>query len=488
MPAAPDTYLGLDLGTRSVRAGLYTAAGQLLSSSEVAVSTAHPRPGWAEQSPPEVLDAVGRVLRAITADGMQPTAVSIASTAVTAVAVDRRDRPLGPSLLWMDTRADAEAELITATGHRVLTNTGGRVSPEWMLPKLLWLARHDPARYRAAQRVVDVHDWVVFALTGQWSLARATITAEWCYDPITESWPEDLLAELGVREALMGWDVPRLTPGAPAGTVTPEAAALTGLAPGTPVAQGTMDSYAAAIACNVYRQGRIAMSIGTSSSYLGLTDIPVIHPGLLGPVPECFGPRTLAQQGGQTSAAAVIEWFSQHLAPNVPLADLDAEAANVPPGADGVWALDTWQGCRTPRRDPSLRGQWGGLALAHGRAHLYRALLEAVAFGGRCVLDTLDRAGVTSTELVVVGGATRSDLWMQMHADVLGRPMLRLLASQPVTLGAAMCAAVGVGAYGNLPEAASAMSTVKPGWKPDETTHMAYGPPYKGYLRRVVDA
>jgi sugar (pentulose or hexulose) kinase len=486
--ALPTTYLGIDLGTRSVRVGLYATTGELVSSSEMAVATVHPRPGWAEQSPAQVLDALGRAVRSVTFGGVRPAAVSVASTAVTTVAVDGADRPIGSALLWMDTRAEAEAEEITATGHAILANTGGRVSPEWMLPKLLWLARHDSERLRAARRVVDVHDWVIFNLTGRWSLARATIIAEWCYDPGSDSWPGDLLAELGVGGAVAGWDVPRLDPGAPAGAVTAEAAALTGLAVGTPVAQGTMDSYAAALACDIYRPGRIAMSIGTSSSYVGLTETPVLHPALLGPVPDSFGSGTFAQQGGQTSAAAVVEWFSEQLAPGVPLTQLDAEAEQVAPGAEGVWALDTWQGSRTPRRDPSLRGQWGGLTLAHRRAHLYRALLEAVAFGGRCVLDTLEHAGVKSTELVVVGGGARSDLWMQIHTAILGQPLLQLRASQPVTLGAAMCAAVNDGAYGDLPHAAAAMSHTKPGWLPDPYKQAAYEALYHRYLLRIADA
>jgi ribulose kinase len=480
------TVLGIDLGTGSVRAGLYSQAGALLAAHEETVATAHPRPGWAEQSPAQVLDRLHRAVAVVAAGSPPPAALCMASTAVSAVAVGGDDRPIGPSLLWMDTRAADEAAEITSTRHPVLRYTGGQVSPEWMLPKALWLARRDRSRYAAARRIVDVHDWVMFCLTGDWSLARATIAAEWSYDPFADGWPADLLRRLGVPGLLSGWEVPRLPPGAVAGRLTPQAAASTGLPAGLPVVQGLMDSYAAALAADVYRPGRVALSIGSSSSYLGLSRQLAPDPRLLGPVPEALGRGTVVQQGGQTSAAAVAEWFSRQLAPGVPLATLDAEAASILPGADGLWAVDTWQGCRTPHRNPAARGMWGGLTLAHTRAHLFRATLESVAFGGRAVLETLEEAGVAGRELVVTGGAARSNLWMQIHADVLGRPLLRLAAEQPVTLGAAMCAAVGAGLHPGLAAAAAAMSAIGPGWQPDPERHRAYQPLYASYLHRLA--
>jgi ribulose kinase len=480
------TLLGIDLGTGSVRAGLYSQAGTLLAAHEERVATSHPRPGWAEQSPAQVLEALHRAVAAVSAGSPPPAALSVASTAVSAVAIAGDNAPVGPSLLWMDTRAADEAAEITRTRHPVLRYTGCQVSPEWMLPKALWLARCDPSRYAAARRIVDVHDWVMFRLTGEWSLAQATIAAEWSYDPLAGSWPADLLSSLDLPGLLSGWDVPRLPPGAVIGQLTPQAAASTGLPAGLPVVQGLMDSYAAALAADVYQPGRIAVSIGSSSSYLALARQLAPDPRLLGPVPEALGPGTIVQQGGQTSAAAVAEWFSRQLAPGVPLAALDAEAAAIGPGADGLWAVDTWQGSRTPHRNPAARGMWGGLTLAHTRAHLFRATLESVAFGGRAVLETLEEAGVDSRELVVTGGATRSSLWMQIHADVLGRPLRRLDAEQPVTLGAAMCAAVGAGTHLSLAAAAAAMSATSRGWLPDPERHEAYQPLYASYLHRAA--
>jgi len=144
------TLLGIDVGTGSVRAGLYSQDGTLLSAHEERVATSHPRPGWAEQSPGQVLEGLHRAVAAVSAGSPPPAALSVASTAVSAVAIGGDDVPAGPSLLWMDTRAADEAAEITRTRHPVLRFTGCQVSPEWMLPKALWLARRDPSRYTAA--------------------------------------------------------------------------------------------------------------------------------------------------------------------------------------------------------------------------------------------------------------------------------------------------------------------------------------------------
>lgn len=485
---AAASVLGIDVGTESIRAGLYSLCGDMLTAGAEPVATAHPRVGWAEQSPGDILVSLYAAVAAATEGRPPPAAICLASTAVSAIAVGNDDIPIGLSLLWMDTRAADEAAELNRTGHPVLRQTGGQLSPEWMVPKALWLARHDQTRYAAARRIVDVHDWVLFQLTGRWSLAEATIAAEWCYDPVTGRWPDDLLADVGIAGVLEGWDVPKLPAGAVAGYLTPQAAAMTGLPAGIPVVQGLMDSYAAALAADVYQKGRVTVSIGSSSSYLGLASRPVFDRRLLGPVPAVFGPGSYVQQGGQTSAAVAAGWFRKQLAPAVSFVDLDAQAASIPPGADGLWAIDTWQGSRTPYRDPAARAMWGGLSLAHTRAHLFRALLESVAFGGRAVVQTLVEAGVAAHELVVTGGAAQSSLWMQIHADVLGSPLLRLDATQPVTLGAAMCAAVGVGAYRDLAAAATAMTSASPGWLPDPDRNSVYDRLYDDYLYRLAAA
>jgi sugar (pentulose or hexulose) kinase len=480
---SPAAVLGLDVGTESARAALFGLDGGLLAEGRAGYPTSFPAPGWAEQDPAPVWDAACAALRACLAAAPRvvPQAFSLSATAVTAITVDEGNQPFGPALLWMDTRAAAEAAEITATGHPALWYTGGHVSPEWMLPKALWLRRHQPDRYARARWLVELHDWIMFRLTGRWVLAAATASAEWGYDPDAGAWPEDLLAGLGLGDLTERWPAEVLAPGEAAGAVTPDAAAATGLPPGLPVFQGLMDSFAAALACDVFQPGRAAVSLGSSSSYMALTPQPVCDPRLLGPIRAALGPGTFLMQGGQTCAASLVRWFAAELGGGLGPAALDAEAARVPPGSGGIIALDTWQGSRTPFRDPLRRGAFTGLALGHGRPHLYRAILEAVAYGGRQVTEALTSAGTRPRELVLTGGGSRSALWRQIHADVIGRPLLRLGQAQPAALGAAICAAAGLGAFPDLRSAAAAMSRVVPGAEPDPGTRQAYEPAFRAY-------
>lgn len=212
-----------------------------------------------------------------------------------------------------------------------------------------------------------------------------------------------------------------------------------------------------------------------------MTSEPVSDSRLLGPVRDGLGPGTFVLQGGQTSAASLVRWFCSELSGRLDPVELDKEAAAVPAGSDGVVALDTWQGSRTPFRDPLRRGAFAGLSLSHRRAHLYRAVLESVAYGGRQVLDAFADVGADVGELVVTGGGSRSRLWMQIHADVIDRPLLMLEQRLPVALGAAMCAAAGLGLAGDLRSAAAEMSRTGPRIDPDQRNKPAYADGYHTY-------
>ena len=195
----------------------------------------------------------------------------------------------------------------------------------------------------------------MFRLTGRWVLSLSTISGEWTYVSERGGWQLDLLEALDLGDLPAKWPAEVLQPGQVAGHLIDEVARETGLLSGLPVAQGLMDSYAAAIASNVFVPGQLSLSLGSSSSYLALLETPRSDPRLLGPVPDAFGIGTWAMQGGQTSAASLLRWFHDQLAPGVSYTDLDHEAAMIPPGSEGLRALDTWQGSRTPHRDPSSR-------------------------------------------------------------------------------------------------------------------------------------
>ena len=417
-----------------------------------------PRPGYAEQDPEEVFTAlIGATREARSLAAVPIAALALATTSVTLVTSDDLGVVTGPAILWMDTRAAPEAEEITQIGDPALWYTGDRVSPEWMLPKALWLARHEPARYAEAGHIVELHDWLVHRLTGVWTASLGLTCSGWSHVPERGGWPTDLLARLGLEHARAGWPETPRAPHVPVGALSPEAAEQCGVDAGALVAHGTMDSYAAALACGVLTRGRLAVSLGSSSCYLAEIDVARSDPRLLGPVPDAFEPGRYGIQGGQTSAGSVLRWFRTRFAPDASFAALDEEAARWPIGASGVRAIDTFQGSRTPHRDPSRRGALYGLNLAHDRGAVYRALLEAVAVGGSVIVEAI-RDACPIESVAACGGATRSPLWMQMHADALGLPLETLDEPDAAALGAAMTAATCAGLYPDLGAAAESMT------------------------------
>jgi xylulokinase len=292
--------------------------------------------------------------------------------------------------------------------------------------------------------------------------------------------------ELGLDVHRLGWDVPVLTAGDPVGEIRPELSARLGLPKHLIVAQGVMDSYATALAGNIYRPGQLVASIGTSSSYIATTDRLTCDSRLLGPIERILPGLGPVQRGGQTSAAAAIAWFRQTFAPTHSYAEFDALASAVPPGARGVGAVESLHGSRTPHRNPAATGMFTGLTLGHGQAELFRAMLEAVAFGGRSVVDALTEAGCEADQVLAVGGGMRSALWRQIHADVLGMQLRTLATDQPVCLGAAMCAAAGAGVVASLSDAAATMSVEGEKVEPDPAAVDLYRQLYPDYVRRAA--
>ena len=215
-------FLGIDVGTESVRAVIFDTRGKALGDGCAAHTTYFVRPGWVEQDPREVwaalLTAVRTAIRA--APGADVQGCSLASTAVTVVTVDRDGNTFDPAILWMDTRASVEAAEISTTGHPALWYTGNAVSPEWMLPKALWLKRHALHRYRKARYIVELHDWLMFRLTGRWALSLATISGEWSYVSERGGWPLDLLEVLDLGDLPGKWPADVLPPGQLLGHVT----------------------------------------------------------------------------------------------------------------------------------------------------------------------------------------------------------------------------------------------------------------------------
>jgi FGGY-family pentulose kinase len=460
--------LGIDLGTEGARVAVFTDDGTVLGTGSDGYPTRYPRPGWAEQDPEDWWRAVVAATRAALdeAGGPPVAGVAVATTASTVVVLDESGHPLRPAILWMDGRAAAESELTGRTGHDVLRYAGGSDAVEWLVPKAMWLARHEPGTYRRAARVVEAVDYLTWRLTGRWTASQMNACCKSNHVPGV-GYPADLYELFGVPD-LAGKLPPEVLPvGAPAGEVTVRARAELGLRGRPQVAIGGIDAHLSLLAVGGLGPGRLSVVCGTSNAFVAEIDDPVFTPAIWGPYPDALRQGHWLVEGGQVSAGSVLRWVSEDMLKvgRADLPRLSEEAAEVGPGEHGLLVLDYFMGNRTPLRDPGLRGAVLGLTVGTTPAQLYRAAVEGVAYGTRQVLDSFLTAGVPVEDIHVSGGIRHNPLWLQITADVLGRPLR--LAGRPegagdnLTLRAcAVIAASATGAHPGLEAAAAAFAPV----------------------------
>lgn len=479
--------IGIDGGTESLRAHVFDLSGRSRGVGKGSYATAFPEPGRAEQDPDDWWHAAGIAVRgALAASGVTPAQISgIAcdTTSCTVVALDAGGRPLRPCLLWMDVRAHREAAEIAACGDPALRlNGGGRgpVSPEWMIPKALWIKRHQPDIWARAAMVGEYQDFLTLRLTGRWVASLNNVTMRWHYQTGHGGWPDSMLARLGLADLRERWPADIVAPGEAIGPLTEAAARHLGLNAGLPVVQGGADAFIGMIGLGVTQPGDLALITGSSHLQLGVAERPVHAPGFWGTYMDCVYPGRPVIEGGQTSTGSIIAWFQRNFAEGVDFDTLNAEAALLPPGAEGLLAVDHFQGNRTPHTDGLARGAITGLSLKHGRAHVYRALIESICLGTRAVVETFG-AAFPLRRIVVAGGAARSPLWLQLHADTLGLPLELTEEPEAPALGSAILAAVGAGHFASIDEACAAMVRTARRIEPDMASHAAYGPIHARY-------
>jgi ribulokinase len=479
--------IGIDGGTESLRAHVFDLEGRPLGSHASAYETAFPEPGRAEQNPDDWWHAIGIATRgAVAAAGVDVAdviAIGIDTTSCTVVALDATGRPLRPSMIWMDVRAAREAEEVAASGDPALRVNGGGAGPvsaEWMIPKALWIRRNQPDLYDRAARICEYQDYLNWRCTGRWVASLDNVSIRWHYQIAHGGWPTSLLARLGIADLREKWPSEIVAPGAVVGGLTTAAAAHRGLRAGTPVVQGGADAFIGMIGLGVTEPGELALITGSSHLQLGVADREVHAPGVWGTYQDAVYPGRPIIEGGQTSTGSVIAWFKRNFAAGVSYEELNAAARAIPFGAEGLLVSDHFQGNRTPYTDPLARGAITGLTLKHTPAHVYRAIVEGVCFGTRLIVDSFGEA-FSARRVVIAGGATNSDFWLQTHADTLGLPIQLPEVADACALGSAILAATGAGRFSSIEEGTRAMVRIRTTIDPDGRAAEAYAPIYDRY-------
>lgn len=450
------TFLGIDVSTTATKALLMDERGAVLgvASSEYACDA--PRPLWSEQDPRLWWTAAQRALRDLRFDPASVAGIGLTGQMHGLVLLDAAGEPVRPAILWNDQRTGAECDEIRRLvgRERLIATAGNDALTGFTAPKILWVKRHEPEAWAKARHLLLPHDFVRLRLTGEHASDKAGASATILFDLARRDWSPAVVSALGIDAS---W-LPRTFEGTEVtGAVTPQAAAATGLRAGTPVFGGGGDQEAAAVGTGAVDEGVVSASLGTSGVVFAATRRPFVEPaGRLHAFCHAV-PGRWHLMGVMLSAAGSLRWFRDTFAPGEDFDTLVATAAAIPPGADGLVFLPYLTGERTPHPDPLARAAFVGLTVRHTRAHCVRAVLEGVAFGLKDSLDLMRSAGLAAAgEVRVTGGGAKSALWRQILADVFGATVATVSTHEGAAHGAALLAATGAGAFGDVASACAA--------------------------------
>jgi len=450
-PAAARYVIGLDIGTTSTIAVLLQLPDKVVASASRPVRLSSPRTGWAEEDPEEWWRNSCAVLREVLAacpearGGLAGICVTGMLPAV--VLLDEAGAVLRPAIQQSDGRCGAEvAELaVEVDEDAFLKRTGNGINQQLVAAKLRWLERHEPLVFARIATVFGSYDYINWRLTGERRLEHNYALEAGFIDLADHEIADDLVAlghipRAAVPDKIVTHDV--------LGAVNAAAAAATGLPQGLPVFGGAADHIASAFAAGLVAPGEILLKFGGAGDIIAVSDGARPDPRLF--LDYHLIPGLYAPNGCMASSGSALNWMTGLLAedagPGTPHAKLDALAGAVPPGSDGVMCLPYFLGEKTPIHDPAASGTFTGLSLGHTRGHLWRAMLEGIAYAFRHHLQVMGEIGHPTSRLLASDGGAKSAVWMQIMADVAGKPVTTLRDFYGSSVGAAFVAAIGSGA------------------------------------------
>lgn len=468
--------LGLDIGTSATKALLLSADGDIWAA-ESPHDLLCPRPGWAEQDPVQwwhaSLDAMKKVLRIARRRASDITAVGLSGQMHGSVFLGDSPRPLRPAILWNDQRTGEQCRRIEQTvgGREALVAlVSNPALTGFTAPKILWMMEHEPKRYAKVRHILLPKDYIRFCLTGQYVTDVADASGTLLLDVKARGWCSDLISRLGIDGNLLpavmeSTDI--------SGGVSAPVAALTGLRADTPVVAGAGDQAAGAVGAGVVSPGILSATIGTSGVIFAASDKPLTDPhGRIHTMCHAIK-NTWCLFGCMLSAGGSYQWMRRMLESALPRTAkisydrLNAMAASVPPGAENLLFLPYLTGERCPHADPHARGCFIGLTPSHRAAHMVRAVMEGVTMGMRQQVELMRGLGVEVRDIRAGGGGSRSDLWLQMQADMYRANVSTIRVDQGAALGAAILAGVGTGVWPSVAKATAELIETRKKYRPN---------------------
>jgi xylulokinase len=473
--------LGVDVGSQSIKAVVLDEGGDVVATGSAVLSMVHEHDGWADQDPYTYCTALRDAVRKATAgvDTSRVVAMGLGSQVDGVVACDASGEPLRPAIIWLDRRATDQCKrLAAAVGPELLAERTGLVADaSHSAPKMMWIREHEPPIWRRAAVLAPVGSYLLHHLTGAHAQDAANASSTMVYDVTRCEFDDDLCAAAGLDPAML----PPVRPSTEvAGTLRPDVAAELGLSPQCAVVVGTGDEHAASVGAGAIDAGVVVDVTGTAEPVTTVSAAPVRDPLCLVETHGHAVPGSwLIENPGFVSGGSTL-WLAGLL--GISQAEVFPLAQQAAPASDGVLFLPALSGSTAPRWNDTMRGALLGLAMNHTPAHVARAVLEGCAFALRDIVERLDALGLGHGEVRIVGGGARDDLWATIKADVLGRPVRRVLTKEATAVGAAMVAGVGSGLFADFTAASVAVHLNPTAIDPDPAANRVYAEAYCRYL------
>jgi len=479
--------MGIDIGTTATKIIIIDLFGNIIASVARNATLISLRGGWAEedanqwwenvcQGIPECVQKAGitaEEIGAVGTSGMVPTIVLL----------DNKNKVLRNSIQQNDARAVEEIEYLRSKtdAEDILRRTGSAITQQTIGTKILWLQHHEPEVLAKADKLMGSYDFIVYRLTGVFSVERNWALESGYFDLYKEDWDDDLLTLSSIDRSIIGsvhW------PSEIVGNVTKDAATLTGLKTGTPVVAGSADHIASAFSSGLKKPNDLLVKLGGAGDILIVLNDIIVDERLFLDYHDI--PGQYIASGCMASSGSLIEWFRNQLAPDFSYEELDKAAELVPVGSEGLILLPYFIGEKTPIQDPFARGTLVGLSLNHTLAHIYHAVLEGISYGFYHHLKVFEEHGMKPTTARCCNGGSRSKLWKKITADVLGIRLEQVADHPGSSLGAAFCAGMGIAAFSRWSEIEKfiKVSTVI---EPDLENHLKYQKLFSLY-REIYDS
>ncbi|MBQ6830356.1 MAG: hypothetical protein IJO59_04445 [Clostridia bacterium] len=462
-------FLGLDIGTTSLKAAVFDEHGTRLglTHKEYTLDT-DPVTGFIEFDPEQYVVMCKDAIARLRAQCGEITALSVDTQGETLILADENGTPLCPAIVWLDNRATAEAEEIDkAFGRQRVYEVTGQpeITATWPAAKLLWVKKHRPDVFAKTKRIFLLEDWILYRLSGEF-VTEPTIQSSTIYFDVTRKtwWPE-MLAFIGITAD----QLPRLE----------KSATVIGEYEGIVVTTGALDQIAGTIGVGVTDESRISEMTGTIMAICVMSDtLPPFNPDSIVPCHLHAVDGKYCLLLWSSTAGMALKWFREQFAPDLSFAELDELAAKVTAGCDGLTMLPHFCGSTMPRYNPAATASFTGLTLSHTKGHFARAIMEAVAFTLRQDLEYTNAS--RDCEVRITGGGASGKLWPQIKADVTGRTLTTVCESETACIGSAILAMVGVGAYESIHQAVEATVKLKGTFAPN-------GADYEAAYRRYCE-